>query len=107
MVKKSDNYNKKYKNMSYAQKKTNYSKPKTSTKSTSTTRKTSRKSLEATTRIRIDNDRLNDIESLDTSFLEGRITSKKTNKIISSDTKLSSKDTRKRNTRRSGKTVYV
>ena len=101
MVKKSDNYNKKYKNMSYAQKKTNYSKPKTSTKSTSTTRKSSRKSLEATTRIRIDNDRLNDIESLDTSFLEGRITSKKTNKIISNDSKLSSKDTRKRNTRRS------
>ena len=72
MVKKTDN-NKKYKNMSYAQKKTNYSKPKTSTKSaTKTTKKTSKKSLEATTRIRIDNDRLNDIESLDTSFLEGR-----------------------------------
>lgn len=101
MVKKTDN-NKKYKNMSYAQKKTNYSKPKTSTKSaTKTTKKTSKKSLEATTRIRIDNDRLNDIESLDTSFLEGRITSKKTNKIISNDVKLSSKDTRKRNTRRS------
>lgn len=103
MVKKTDNFNKKYKNMSYAQKKTNYSKPKSSTKSSAakTTKKTNKKSLETTTRIRIDNDRLNDIESLDTSFLEGRITSKKTNKIISSDVKLSSKDTRKRNTRRS------
>ena len=32
-----------------------------------------KKELDATTRIRIDNDRLNDSDSLDTSFLEGRI----------------------------------
>ena len=102
MVKKSNNSSKKYKNMSYAQKKTSYSKPKSSTKSSTarTTKKTSNKSLETTTRIRIDSDRLNDIESLDTSFLEGRITSKKTSGIISSDVKLTSKDNRKRNTRR-------
>ena len=103
MVKKSTNYNKKYKNMSYAQKKNNYSKPKSSTKDSTVKakKKESNKSLETTTRIRIDNDRLNDIESLDTSFLEGRFTSKKTNKIISNDVKLTSKDNRKRNTRRS------
>ena len=98
MVKKSNTTTKKYKNMSYAQKKSNYSKPKATKISTPKTSKT--KNLETTTRIRIDSDRLNDIESLDTSFLEGRITSKKTNKIIS-DTKLTPKANRKRNTRRS------
>ena len=36
-------------------------------------KKQSKKSLEATTRIRVDDIRLNDSESLDTSFLEGRI----------------------------------
>lgn len=102
MVKKTTNYNKKYKNMSYAQKKSNYSKPKATTKDSAAKikKKDSKKTLETTTRIRIDNDRLNDIESLDTSFLEGRISSKKTNKIISNDTKLTAKDNRKRNTRR-------
>ena len=101
MVKKNTNYNKKYKNMSYAQKKNNYSKPKTTTKksSTKTTKKEPKKKLETTTRIRIDNERLNDIDSLDTSFLEGRISTKKTSKIISSEVKLSNKDNRKRNTR--------
>ena len=49
------------------------------------------KNLEATTRIRIDNERLNDIDSLDTSFLEGRLTTKKANKIIASDVKLTNK----------------
>ena len=105
MVKKSNTTTKKYKNMSYAQKKSNYSKPKATKVSTPKTSKT--KNLETTTRIRIDSDRLNDIESLDTSFLEGRITSKKTNKIIS-DTKLTPKANRKRNTRRSlGKTNKI
>ena len=108
MVKKSNTTNKKYKNMSYAQKKSNYSKPKASTKLSNKVSKPSSKNLESTTRIRIDADRLNDIDSLDTSFLEGRITSKKTNKIISNDSKLTAKDTRKRNTRRSlGKTNKI
>ena len=108
MVKKSNTTNKKYKNMSYAQKKSNYSKPKTSTKLGTKVSKNSSKNLESTTRIRIDTDRLNDIDSLDTSFLEGRITPKKTNKIISNDSKLTAKDNRKRNTRRSlGKTNKI
>lgn len=38
--------------------------------------------LEHTTRIRIDNERLNDFESLDTSFLEGRLEKVKGNKKI-------------------------
>lgn len=37
------------------------------------------KSLEATTKIRVDLDRLNDMDSLDTSFLEGRYNSHKNN----------------------------
>lgn len=42
-----------------------------------TKRKTPSKSkLDITTRIRIDNDRLNDFDSLDTSFLEGRVEQK-------------------------------
>ena len=36
----------------------------------------SKKELEQTTRIRIDKDRLNDYDSLDTSFLEGRLDKK-------------------------------
>lgn len=45
-------------------------------KKTNTRRSTSRKKLEQTTRIRIDNERLNDFDSLDTSFLEGRVEQK-------------------------------
>ena len=102
MVKKTTNYNKKYKNMSYAQKKNNYSKSKVTDKNinSKSSKKEKVNNIETTTRIRIDNDRLNDIESLDTSFLEGRITSRKTNKIIANDVKLTNKDNRKRNTRR-------
>ena len=100
MVKKSTNSNKKYKNMSYSQKNTtNYSKNKTKTKKTSASIK-KENDLKTTTRIRIDNDRLNDVDSLDTSFLEKRISSKSASKIISKDTKVSDKNNRKRNTRR-------
>ena len=42
-----------------------------------------KKSLENTTRIRIDKDRLNDFESLDTSFLEGRRKKKITREVKS------------------------
>ena len=51
MVKKSNTTTKKYKNMSYAQKKSNYSKPKATKISTPKTSKT--KNLETTTRIRL------------------------------------------------------
>lgn len=50
-----------------------------------TQKKTKKKSntsfndLESTTRIRIDTDRINDVDSLDTSFLEGRIANKTNN----------------------------
>lgn len=41
-----------------------------------------KENLDVTTRIRIDYDRLNDSDSLDTSFLDGKISKKKVNKII-------------------------
>ena len=43
----------------------------------------SKKELEQTTRIRIDKDRLNDYDSLDTSFLEGRLDKKIKNSRVS------------------------
>ena len=107
MVKKNDKVSKNYKGMSYTQKKNSgYSNSKTqkkeeTSKKTTTSKPKKEKNLEATTRIRIDNERLNDIDSLDTSFLEGRLTTKKANKIIASDVKLTNKNNRKRNTRRS------
>lgn len=45
--------------------------------------KKSKKELEYTTRIRIDKDRLNDYDSLDTSFLEGRLDKKIKNSRVS------------------------
>lgn len=107
MVKKNDKVSKNYKGMSYTQKKNSgYSNSKTqkkeeTSKKTTSSKPKKEKNLEATTRIRIDNERLNDIDSLDTSFLEGRLTTKKANKIIASDVKLTNKNNRKRNTRRS------
>jgi len=44
-----------------------------------------KKSLEYTTRIRVDRDRLNDYDSLDTSFLEGRLDKKVKNQKISKE----------------------
>lgn len=111
MVKKRTNYSKNYKNMGYAQRSNSINnKSNVKTKSikndfSSSNGKTKRlkvNDLETTTRIRIDNDRLNDYDSLDTSFLEGRISSKKTSKIINKESgiKLTNKDNRKRNSRR-------
>ena len=45
-----------------------------------------KETLENTTRIRIDKERLNDVESLDTSFLEGRVDAKSKKKVLNSKT---------------------
>lgn len=59
---------------------------KTTTKKVTRRRTTPKKqeNLETTTRIRIDNDRLNDVDSLDTSFLEGRVDAKSKKKVLNS-----------------------
>lgn len=43
-----------------------------------------KESIENTTRIRIDKERLNDVDSLDTSFLEGRVDAKSKKKVLNS-----------------------
>ena len=52
---------------------------------------TKKKELENTTRIRVDKDRLNDVSSLDTSFLEGRVDTTSKKKVLNS--KVSNKKT--------------
>lgn len=63
--------------------KTNTTKTKTRKKRVDDTKKR----LEETTRIRIDKERLNDVDSLDTSFLEGRVDVQNKKKVLNSKTK--------------------
>lgn len=51
------------------------------------TKKVKKDNLENTIKIRIDNERLNDTESLDTSFLEGRVNSNAKSKLLSDNKK--------------------
>ena len=63
---------------------------KTNSKKNTTRRKRvdeTKKKLESTTRIRIDKERLNDIDSLDTSFLEGRVDAQNKKKVLNSKAK--------------------
>ena len=63
---------------------------KTNSKKNTTRRKRvdeTKKQLESTTRIRIDKERLNDIDSLDTSFLEGRVDAQNKKKVLNSKAK--------------------